>query len=55
MPNRANQSLLKYFLEKIIFDLQIGIPRVYPVQISNRLDYYITTDTLRQHTKNVEK
>ena len=37
-----NPSLYN-FLEKIIFDLQITIDRVHPVQILSRSDYCITT------------
>ena len=46
MHNYANQSLLIKFSEKIIFDLQITIARVHPVQISSRSDYCITTDIM---------
>ena len=49
MPNKFN------FLEEAIFDLQISIPREHPVQISSRLDYYITTDIIRKYTKNAKK
>ena len=34
------------FLEKIIFGLQISIPRVLPVHISSRSDYCITNDIM---------
>ena len=43
------------FLEKTIFDLQISIPRVHPVEISSRSDYCITTDIIWKHTKNAKK
>ena len=34
------------FLEKVIFDLQITIDRVHPVQIPSRSDHCITTDIM---------
>ena len=37
---------LHNFLEKIIFDFQITIDRVHPVQISSRSDNCITTDIM---------
>ena len=39
------------FLEKIIFDLQITIDRVNPVQISSCSDYCITTGIMRKTPK----
>ena len=48
MPPNSN-------LEKIIFDIQISIPRVHPVQISSRFDYCIATDIMWKYTKNEKK
>ena len=42
---------LHNFSENIIFDFQITIHRVHPVQISSRSDYCITTDIMRKHRK----
>ena len=42
MPNYAKHNNTS--LEKFTIDLQIGIPRVHPVQISSRSDHCITTD-----------
>ena len=43
------------FLENIIFDLQITIPRAHPVTISSCSDYCITTDIMWKYTKKAEK
>ena len=53
MANYSKPSLLSLnsFLEKIIFDLQIGRPRVHHVQISNRSDYSIATEIMLKHIK----
>ena len=40
------------FIEKIIFDLQITIDRVHPVQIFTCSDYYITTNKMQKTPKN---
>ena len=49
-----NPSLYN-FLEKNIFDFQITIDRVHPVQISSCSDHCIPTDIMCKHTKNAEK
>ena len=54
MPN-ANQSLLIQFLEKNIFDIQIGTRSIHPVQISSHSDYYSTPDIMWKHIENAEK
>ena len=47
MLNYAKKMLLNIvFLEKIIFDLQVTIHRIHPVQSSSRSDYCITTDIM---------
>ena len=43
---RNYESLLIYFLENIIFDPQITICRVHPLQILSRSDYCITTEVM---------
>ena len=43
---------LHNLLENIIFDFQITIDKVHPVQISSRSDYCITSDI---NNKNAEK
>ena len=42
---------LHNFLENIIFDFQITIDKVHPVQISSRSDNCITTDIMRKSQK----
>ena len=46
-----NPSYKNSSLEKNIFDLQITIPRVHPVQISSCSDYHITTDIMWETQK----
>ena len=40
---------------KCNLDIQIGIPKVHPIYISSRSEYWITTDIMCKHTKNAEK
>ena len=49
------KDIIHTFAQKIIFDLQITIDRVHPVQISSRSDYCITTDIMWKHKKNAKK
>ena len=44
--NASKYSLL----EKIIFDLQISIPRIHPVHVSKFQVVQIITDIMRKHT-----
>ena len=45
---------LHNFLENIIFDFQITIDRVHPIQISSR-SYYCITTHITEKTQNVKK
>ena len=46
MPDHANKYLVILYFTKIVFNLQISIPRVHPVRILGRSDYCITTDIM---------
>ena len=46
---------LHNFLENIIFDFQITIHRVHPVQISSRSDNCITADIMKKTPKMPKK
>ena len=47
--------LLHNSLEKTVFDLQITIHRVHPVQISSRSDNCITADIMKKTPKMPKK